>query len=398
MLWLRAHPTAADGLLAAALTVTALVAHLVIRETADLEVTDPTWWSPILVLASTIPVAWRRRWPVAVLVAVTVPEMALQAAEMVGAGFMNVLIAAYSLGAYVAGRRLKVTSVITFACLVGFVTLGVVEDDVEVAAVISTAVLYVGAIVLGDNMRRRRERADELVERAERAERERELLATQQVQLERTRIAREMHDVVAHSLSVMIIQAGAARRQLRANPDRATESLEAIEATGREAMTEMRRILGVLRDVDPGGTIAGISSTDEATRSPQPSLAALDDLVAASADLPIGLHVSGDLAALPAAIELSAFRVVQEALTNIRRHAGPVRRVEVRLEHVDGALTVLIDDDGRGASAASGEGQGYGLLGMRERVGVFGGHLDAGPRAGGGWRVRAVFPVQAVAA
>ena len=247
-------------------------------------------------------------------------------------------------------------------------------------------------------MRRRRERADELVERAERAERERELLATQQVQLERTRIAREMHDVVAHSLSVMIIQAGAARRQLRANPDRATESLEAIEATGREAMTEMRRILGVLRDVDPGGTIAGISSTDEATRSPQPSLAALDDLVAASADLPIGLHVSGDLAALPAAIELSAFRVVQEALTNIRRHAGPVRRVEVRLEHVDGALTVLIDDDGRGASAASGEGQGYGLLGMRERVGVFGGHLDAGPRAGGGWRVRAVFPVQAVAA
>ncbi|MEZ5250500.1 MAG: histidine kinase dimerization/phosphoacceptor domain-containing protein [Ilumatobacteraceae bacterium] len=232
VLWLRAHPTAADGLLAAALTVTALVAHLVIRETADLEVTDPTWWSPILVLASTIPVAWRRRWPVAVLVAVTVPEMALQAAEMVGAGFMNVLIAAYSLGAYVAGRRLKVTSVITFACLVGFVTLGVVEDDVEVAAVISTAVLYVGAIVLGDNMRRRRERADELVERAERAERERELLATQQVQLERTRIAREMHDVVAHSLSVMIIQAGAARRQLRANPDRATESLEAIEATG----------------------------------------------------------------------------------------------------------------------------------------------------------------------
>ncbi|MEZ5250499.1 MAG: hypothetical protein R2713_15195 [Ilumatobacteraceae bacterium] len=120
--------------------------------------------------------------------------------------------------------------------------------------------------------------------------------------------------------------------------------------------------------------------------------------MAASADLPIGLHVSGDLAALPAAIELSAFRVVQEALTNIRRHAGPVRRVEVRLEHVDGALTVLIDDDGRGASAASGEGQGYGAARHARASRRLRWSPRCGPRAGGGWRVRAVFPVQAVAA
>jgi signal transduction histidine kinase len=385
VLWLRARPRAADGIFAGVVTALALGAHALIR---DAEVTSPTWWSPWLVLLSTVPLAWRRRWPVAVLVLVSVPECVLQANEMVGAGFLNILIAAYSLGAYVRGRRLWIAGSIIFACLVGFVGVGVLVDGVELGALISTSVLYLGSIILGDNMRRRRERADELVERAERAERERELLADQQVRLERTRIAREMHDVVAHSLSVMIIQAGAARRQVRANPDRATESLEAIEVTGREAMHEMRRILGVLRDEH---------GTDDATRAPQPSLGSLDDLVAAAADLPVVMRTDGDLATLPAAVELSAYRVVQEALTNVRRHAGPVRQVEIRIERTVDGLVVVVDDDGRGASVLPND-PGYGLVGMRERVGMFGGRLEAGPRSGGGWRVRAVFPERGIAA
>ncbi len=396
MLWLRAHPPAADALLAAAFAAIALGAHLLIDEAGGVEISPPTWWSPLVVLASTVPLAWRRRWPVAVLVAVCVPEAVLQANEMVGAGFLNVLVAAYTLGASVGGRRLWVTGAITFSCLTGFVAVGVVVDGVEVEALISTAVLYLGSMVLGDNMRRRRERADELAERAERAERERELLASQQVQQERTRIAREMHDVVAHSLSVMIIQAGAARRQVRAHPDHAVASLEAIESTGREAMHEMRRILGVLR-ADGSGT-DGVGA-DGGDRAPQPSLASLDDLLASSADLPVSLRTEGDLGGLPAAVELSAFRVVQEALTNVRRHAGLVRRVDVVVARSGDALVVQVDDDGRGASAHEhAHDPGYGIAGMRERVSVFGGRLDVGPRQGGGWRVRATFPTSEHAA
>ncbi|MFN8020794.1 MAG: sensor histidine kinase [Acidimicrobiales bacterium] len=389
--WLTAHPVQADALLAALVTLLALGAHLLIDEgTAETTVRPPTWWSPFVVVLSTVPLAWRRRRPVEVLVAVSIPEAIIQSNQMVGAGFLNVLIAAYSLGAYTSGRRQRVAGSVVFCCLVAFVVVGVFrQDDLSWGAVVSVAVLYLGALILGDNMRRRRERADELVERAERAERERELLAAQQVQQERTRIAREMHDVVAHSLSVMIIQAGAARRQVRANPDRATESLETIEATGREAMTEMRRILGVLR--------AETSDTDAAELAPQPSLATLDDLVSAAGDLPISLHTEGDLGSLPTAVELSAYRVVQEALTNVRRHAGRVDHVDVRVERTEGTLTVVVEDDGRGAGAVAGP-PGFGLVGMRERVGMFGGRLDVGPRPGGGWRVRAVFPERGVAA
>ncbi len=383
VLWLRAHPRSADAILAGFLATLALGAHILIRDTGDSTTTPPTWWSPMLVLASTLPLAWRRRWPVGVLVAVSVCECILQANEMVGAGFLNVLMAAYSLGAYVAGRRLVVTGVVTAACLVSFVGVGVAVDGVVVEALISTSVLYVGSILLGDNMRRRRERADELVQRAERAERERELLAVQQVQQERTRIAREMHDVVAHSVSVMIIQAGAARRQVRAQPDQAIGALENIESTGREAMSEMRRILGVLRNAGDGAV--------DAELAPQPSLATLEELVTASTDLPIALRTAGDLATVPAAIELSAYRVVQEALTNVRRHAGRVDRVNVAVNRGDGQVTVTVDDDGRGAGAPMHD-PGYGIIGMRERVGMFGGTLDVGPRPGGGWRVHATFP------
>jgi signal transduction histidine kinase len=378
VLWLRAHPRAADLVFALVVAVLTMVAHVAIR---DPEFRTPTWWSPVPVALSTVPLAWRRRWPRAVLVVTSLAEFAVQAGNFVGAGFLGVLVAAYTVGAYVSGRRLWITGVLGTAAVGAFIGIGVTRGDADLGALISSTVLFGASFVLGDNMRRRRERATELVERAERAERERELVAHQRVQQERTRIARELHDVVAHSLSVMIIQAGAARRQVSAHPDQAIGSMEAIEATGREAMNEMRRILGVLR------------SDDEHTdRAPQPSLDSLGDLLAATDDLPIAFTTTGDLTAVPSAVELSAFRVVQEALTNVRRHAGRVDHVEVDVGRHGDQLVVSVIDDGRGAGAARNE-PGFGIMGMNERVGMFGGELEAGPRSGGGWRVRATFPL-----
>ncbi|MBI5089488.1 MAG: hypothetical protein HZB15_11705 [Actinobacteria bacterium] len=178
-----------------------------------------------------------------------------------------------------------------------------------------------------------------------------------------------------------------ARRQIATNPQQATEVLETIERTGREAMSEMRRVLGVLRGDD----------LDDA-RTPQPSLTSLDELLATASDLPVSLHLEGAGPRLPPGVELSAYRVVQEALTNVRRHAGRVDHVAVAVTHESEALVVEVTDDGRGGTTRHGGGStggGYGIAGMRERVSMFGGSLHAGPRQGGGWRVRATFPLGA---
>ncbi len=391
--WFRDHPVAADAALAAGLATISLVVHLSVR---DPQYNDPSLLGAALVLAATVPLAWRQRAPVAVLIAVLGFQFALDISDSLGTGWINMLVAAYAVGAHIGGRALWRIGGASTAAVIGFVTIGVVSDEAPWGALISSTVLYVAALILGDNVRRRRERADELTDRAERAERERELLATQRVQQERSRIARELHDVVAHSVSVMIIQAGAARRQMATNPVQVTAVLESIEHTGREAMSEMRRMLGVLRSDDPNAMASD--------RSPQPTLLSLDDLVSSATDLPLALRTEGEIVGLPVGVELSAYRVVQEALTNVRRHAGRVDRVDVAVLTTDDSLVVEITDDGRGSAAAhstgamlnrpgGGGGTGYGLVGMHERVGLFGGSLSAGPRPGGGWRVRATFPL-----
>ncbi len=206
----------------------------------------------------------------------------------------------------------------------------------------------------------------------------------QRVGEERTRIARELHDVVAHSLSVMVIQAAAARRQLTKNPDQATEALANIESHGRQAMNEMRRVLGVLRS-DP---------ENHAEWSPVPSLTDLPALLDADPDSRVTLEVRGFVGDLPPGVELAAYRVVQEALTNVRKHAGPEAAPAVTVDRLPDALIVAVVDHGRGASTRRpGPETGLGLLGMRERVASCGGRLDAGPRTGGGWQVRAQFPL-----
>jgi signal transduction histidine kinase len=240
------------------------------------------------------------------------------------------------------------------------------------------------AWVLGAYMRTRRLYVEQLRERAERAEREHEERAAAAVASERARIARELHDVVAHSMSVIVVQAEAADEMLdRASPDRARAPLSKIQETGRAALTDMRRMLGVLRE-------AG----SEPALAPQPGIANLELLVAKvrEAGLPVEVTVEGAAAPLPPAIDLSAFRIVQEALTNTLKYAGPARaRVSVR--YAPGALELEVADDGA-SPPSDGSAGGHGLVGMRERVALFGGHLDAGPAPDGGFVVRARLPLE----
>ncbi len=382
--WFRLHPQLTDAVVALVLLLGGLGAHFFSRES---DVRDPSVLGVVLVVLATVPLIWRRRWPIVVLTVLLGSVVWLELIHAGNPGWLPVLIGSYSLTAHRTGQPLRREGAIFWGVVVIIATLGTIFGDTPHQALLSGAVLIALAMVVGDNVRRRRARAAELAEREENEQREHELLARQQLQDERQRIARELHDVVAHSVSVMIIQAAAARRQLASNPDRARDALTTIEETGREAMTEMRRMLGVLRN-----------ETASAELAPQPSLASLAELVEASTDVPVTLRVEGDVHGLPSGIELNAYRLVQEALTNVRRHAGRVDRVELSVIRSDDSLSVEVSDDGRGSAAvaSSGGSGGLGLVGMRERVSMFGGELVAGPQPGGGWRVRAVFPLAPV--
>jgi signal transduction histidine kinase len=197
---------------------------------------------------------------------------------------------------------------------------------------------------------------------------------------ERARIARELHDIIAHHLSVVVLQAAGARASGKA----ADAALEKIENSGRQALAETRRLLGVLRDTD-----------EETGLAPQPGIGELDALAASvrAAGLPVNLVISGDQAAAPAAVDVSVYRIVQEALTNILKHAGAAR-ADVTIGCADGAVTIEITDDGTRKPGSQAPAGGHGLAGMRERVAIFGGELCAGPRPGGGFAVRARLPLR----
>ncbi|MFE2948464.1 sensor histidine kinase, partial [Embleya sp. NPDC059267] len=201
---------------------------------------------------------------------------------------------------------------------------------------------------------------------------------------ERARIARELHDVVAHNVSVMVVQADGAAYALDAAPELTREALGTISATGREALAEMRRLLGVLRSQSEGDAYV-----------PQPGVEQLEDLLerVRSAGLPVDLTVEGVPVELSQGVALTVYRIVQEALTNTRKHGGPDAKARVRLRYLGEDVELDVGDDGRGA-AAPGDGMGHGLVGMCERVALFGGHLETGPRPDGGWRVRARLPVR----
>ncbi|MFE2108779.1 sensor histidine kinase [Kitasatospora sp. NPDC059463] len=232
----------------------------------------------------------------------------------------------------------------------------------------------------------------ELEDRAARLERERDAQAKVAVAAERARIARELHDVVAHNVSVMIVQADGAAYVLDNSPQQAKEALGTIASTGRQALVEMRRLLGVLRTADTKGE----------EYVPQPGVEELPELLdqVRTAGLQVDFATSGDPRELPRGVELTVYRIVQEALTNVRKHGGPDVHARVAVDFGERELAVLVEDDGRGSTdeqlAAGGtDGQGHGLIGMRERVGMVSGSLDVGPRPGGGFRIRAVLPLKA---
>lgn len=378
--WLRTHPRGADGLLAALVVAGALAAHLWGESTVDdPNEVEPAWWTVLLVLAGSGPVYWRRTHTLAAGLLVVAAETTALFVGISGAAFLGSVVAVYSIGAHTVGvGRTRVMAAIG-VLVVGLFVAGWIDGLSLLDEFVSTGVVLVTAFVVGDNLRRRRQHVANLAERADRAEREQSLLAEQRVAAERTRIARDLHDVVAHSVSVMVIQAAAARRSLDTDRVGAAQALEAIETTGRRTMTELRAILGVLRTGDSGV---------DADRDPQPSLTH----VGALADGPgVELAVIGDLDALADSVSATGYRLVQEALTNVRRHGGPTATVGVRLEVTDARLVVEVVDDGRGAGAL-GSQDGFGIVGMRERVAALAGTFEAGPRPGGGWRVRAEIP------
>ena len=387
VVWLQTHAEAADGLIALALVVLGLVGLVV--DTKSTTRTTPVHAADalavVLIIGQAAPLVWRRRYAVEVLAASTAAIVTYQIIGYADTpATLATLIAAYSVGAHVTRRRALWSA---GALLVTLTTLNAVgvyinRPNASVWDAIGNWIIFGTAFILGDNMRRRRQRIADLEDRAAALERERGLEADRAVGRERARIARELHDIVAHALSIMVVQSGAARRVLATQPALATEALVNVEATGREALVEMRRLLGVLRAED-----------DTTQLAPQPSLHRLDELIASS-ELLVTLSVEGDPQPISPAVELSAYRIVQEALTNVRKHAGPAT-TEVHVQYRPDVIVLAVLDDGRGASAAlhaAATTTGHGLMGMRERVSLCGGQLRVGPRPGGGWSVHAELP------
>lgn len=378
--WVKDHPVAVDAIVATALTAFGIVSLFDVSDAGTKG--HPTGWMIGLAVLASAPVAFRRRRPLLVLLVLLGAQLALQVQDVDGPGWLAVLIASFT---FTTGRSAMTRGRIVALFIASLATIVVAQGVLGDAPwrVLPGAVVLAIVMIIGDRTRRRRQLVHD--HRIRIGERHRSA-ARLQLDDERARLARELHDVVAHSVSVMVIQAAAARRQLATDPDRATAALITVEDTGRAAMQEMRRVLGVLRSDVPGAPLA-----------PQPSLAAVTDLVRDAGDLPIELTVDPPLTThgVPQALEVSAYRIVQEALTNVRRHAGRVDRVDVnvRVEGRDGAprLVVEVLDDGRGASVLAGA-PGFGLIGMRERTLMLAGELTAGPRTGGGWQVRATFP------
>lgn len=381
--WFRRHPMVGDLVLAAVLLVLSVVAVSAEEVTPSNRELD--WLAYVLVVGTCLPIITRRIFPVVsawVMLGFTVPYWVIDYPD--DAVGTTLLIAVYSIAAFVDRPRSLHHGVGIIAGIVIVGTIGVLvpEEELPWFAIPAFLIMYGTAWILGDNLRTRRAYMLELERTAAHAEAKRQAEARHAVADERTRIARELHDVVAHSMSVMVVQAGAARRVLDSNPQQASDALAAIESTGRESLDEMRRILGVLRSDD-----------EQLELAPAPTIDDFGRLVdqCEQAGLPVELIVDGDPISLPASLELSAYRIVQESLTNTLKHAGPATAT-VALTYGADELWVRVHDDGRGAAART-SGAGQGLVGMRERVEAFGGSLDAGPKAGGGFAVAATIPI-----
>ena len=410
--WRRPLPTAAerrrDAWVALAVLACAMVMIVLINSVGAFAFGD----APSLAeqfawgVALSVPLAVRRRYPVPVLVIISVVFIAAQARHIGDNNTPSValFLAVYTVGAWERNRSVALWSrigviVVMFGWLVlSFVDtmIGPLPDfpdaagplDPFLAAVLLNIVVNIvyfwAAYGFGNMAWLSARREAELEDRAEQLRLSQEKNTRGAIIAERLRIARDLHDVVAHHVSVMGVQAGAARRALDKDPELAREALQTVESTARTAIGELRGLLGVLRAED--------ADEPAETHEASPGLDQLDELVtsARAAGLDVTHGVYGEPRPVPQGVALSAYRVVQEALTNVVKHAG-ARQAEVRVRYLDNALEIEVTDDGHGPDKNN--GGGFGLVGMRERVAVHGGELEAGPRRDIGYRVRASLPV-----
>ncbi|WP_424214112.1 sensor histidine kinase [Streptomyces sp. BI20] len=391
--WLRRHPLAGNALLAAAVLGAMVTGSFVTPHGPH----GPTFGTRVpgalsvtLMVLGAAALVFRTRRPLAVLTATSAVSLAeLVTDEPRAPVVMSVVIALYTVAARTDRPTTWRIGLVTMTALTG-VAMAVgplpwyAQENLGIFA-------WTGmAAAAGDAVRSRRAFVDAIRERAERAERTREEEARRRVAEERLRIARDLHDVVAHHIALVNVQAGVAAHVMDRRPDQAKEALRHVREAGRSALDELRATVGLLRQ----------SGDPAAPTEPAPGLAALDGLVDTfrNAGLPVTVALDAAAPALPAAADLAAYRVVQEALTNVRKHAGPGARAEVSVVRVPGAVEVTVLDDGGSGADPSPEpvapGGGHGLLGMRERAGALGGRCEAGPRYGGGFRVHVVLPTR----
>lgn len=392
-----AWPMLLDPLFAVALAAVAVTAALLSPETLGRLGSLPT---AALGVACAAPVAFRRHHPLGVLAAVGTGVLAESAVGMsLNFSGFALMIAVFTVAAD-APRRWSLATLVALPVYLVIADLLFsrargAPSSMSLVDLSAGLLVFVLAWVVGDAVRVRRLRTEQLEARAAMLEAQREEMARIAVRNERAVIARELHDIVAHSVSVMVVQAGAARRVLADRPDEAAQALVSIERTGRDALGEMRRLLGILR-------------ADEAPPllEPQQGLAGLGSLIEQSGatGMPVELVIEGEPRPLATGLDLAAFRIVQEALTNAIKHADRARAL-VRVRYDDDALTIEVLDDGRTSSGAGRSHApepgapiaapgGHGLVGMRERVSLYGGELSAGPRPNGGFAVRARFPLE----
>jgi len=402
--FIRRHPTSVDSLWAAFLLMLSsvwILASLTAPPEASEGLAQGRWEKIAIVpvsLALSVVVALRRRAPEKMLLLATGTGLAQVVTDLSPfPGDFAFLVIIFT----VASRHTRWASRFALAGALLSPTISQLRWPNEHADVtgkifgtLFLTLVFVMAWVLGDSLRTRRAYYSQLEERARRLEKEREARAKVAVAAERARIARELHDVVAHNVSVMVVQADGGAYVLDSAPEQARMALQTISGTGRQALAEMRRLLGVLRSEDGG-------KRDGGEYVPQPGVEQIAELVeqVRGAGLTVDFAVEGTPHPLPSSVELTAYRIVQEALTNTRKHGGPDVGATVRLRYTDDALSVVAEDDGRGAQRelyeeGGADGLGHGLIGMRERVGMVGGALEAGPRSGGGFRICAALPLK----
>jgi signal transduction histidine kinase len=379
-------PHAVDALLALAFTGGALWT-VAARVGDDEGFRNDDFLGILLLLLQTLPIAARSVAPLAALT-VSVGAISLHIGigyQGVPAGTFAALVILYSAASLTDARQGILAALVTAAGIAVYFSTD--RGNPSLAAAVTTAATYAAGWGLGTYVRSRREYTNIVEERASLLERGRELQAREAVADERVRIARELHDVVGHALNLIVIQSGGAQRVFESRPELVRDSLASIESTGREALTDMERMLGILR---------GTGEAEEAL-SPQPGLGQVDELAAhvAQAGLPVEVTVEGKPVALPPSVDLSAYRIIQEALTNALKHAGPAH-ARVKIRHTPDCLDLEITDDGRGVAGdgVRDETGRRGLIGMRERVAMFGGELSAGPRPEGGFRVHVRLPLR----